>query len=403
MAEVAGNREAALRVLPVLLVAHLPSSAPQPSWSAPPSSTPSPSARHLQLTTPSASPTPSGSSSISASPSCSDSSSSSSSPPTGPSAATPTAAWSKNIMTLGAFAAMHDPRLPRRRRPLTSPWSSPAPIALGTLIFCIMVARYPLDRVRLPARLLRRDPPHRPPRPRLHGISPSAMPSASREPCMAVGYALGPTAVVIFSTARTVSRVALQMVQMVNNTFEPEIVPLLRSRQHPTHAPLAPPSRLSAGPHRRCRHRPQHDHLRPLVPPSLDRRPRPAQPSAARASCSSWSSSPTRSGPPRRHPDDLDQPAPAPRRLVHRRHQHHRLHHCYLWRQALRPLRSRRLVPAHLRDRHEPLRRPYLRSVSRRTHLPAFLASHAPRTLTSLRPDLALLARVRRSKPGFES
>jgi O-antigen/teichoic acid export membrane protein len=32
---------------------------------------------------------------------------------------------------------------------------------------------------------------------------------------LAVGYALGPTEVVIFSTARTVSRVALQMVQMV--------------------------------------------------------------------------------------------------------------------------------------------------------------------------------------------
>jgi O-antigen/teichoic acid export membrane protein len=40
---------------------------------------------------------------------------------------------------------------------------------------------------------------------------------------LAVGYALGPADVVIFSTARTVSRVALQMVQMVNNTFEPEM------------------------------------------------------------------------------------------------------------------------------------------------------------------------------------
>ncbi len=38
----------------------------------------------------------------------------------------------------------------------------------------------------------------------------------------AVSYALGPVAVVIFNTARTVSRVALQMVQMINNTFEPE-------------------------------------------------------------------------------------------------------------------------------------------------------------------------------------
>lgn len=40
---------------------------------------------------------------------------------------------------------------------------------------------------------------------------------------LAVGYALGPTSVVIFGTARTVSRVALQMIQLVNNTFEPEL------------------------------------------------------------------------------------------------------------------------------------------------------------------------------------
>jgi len=42
-------------------------------------------------------------------------------------------------------------------------------------------------------------------------------------PLLAVGYALGPTEVVVFGTARTVSRVALQMVAMVNNTFEPEL------------------------------------------------------------------------------------------------------------------------------------------------------------------------------------
>ncbi|WP_433975295.1 lipopolysaccharide biosynthesis protein [Tunturiibacter lichenicola] len=40
---------------------------------------------------------------------------------------------------------------------------------------------------------------------------------------LAVSYALGPTDVVIFGTARTVSRVAIQMVQMVNSTFEPEM------------------------------------------------------------------------------------------------------------------------------------------------------------------------------------
>ncbi len=40
---------------------------------------------------------------------------------------------------------------------------------------------------------------------------------------MAVGYALGPVPVAMFASARTVSRVALQMVQMINNTFWPEL------------------------------------------------------------------------------------------------------------------------------------------------------------------------------------
>ena len=40
---------------------------------------------------------------------------------------------------------------------------------------------------------------------------------------IAVGYALGPVSVAVFASARTVSRVALQMVQMVNNTVWPEL------------------------------------------------------------------------------------------------------------------------------------------------------------------------------------
>jgi O-antigen/teichoic acid export membrane protein len=40
---------------------------------------------------------------------------------------------------------------------------------------------------------------------------------------IAIGYALGPVEVAIFASARTVSRVALQMVQMVNNTVWPEL------------------------------------------------------------------------------------------------------------------------------------------------------------------------------------
>jgi O-antigen/teichoic acid export membrane protein len=40
---------------------------------------------------------------------------------------------------------------------------------------------------------------------------------------LVVSYVLGPISVVVFSTARTISRGALQMVQMVNSTFEPEL------------------------------------------------------------------------------------------------------------------------------------------------------------------------------------
>jgi O-antigen/teichoic acid export membrane protein len=40
---------------------------------------------------------------------------------------------------------------------------------------------------------------------------------------IAVGYALGPVEVAVFASARTVSRVALQMVQLVNNTVWPEL------------------------------------------------------------------------------------------------------------------------------------------------------------------------------------
>jgi O-antigen/teichoic acid export membrane protein len=50
---------------------------------------------------------------------------------------------------------------------------------------------------------------------------------------LAVGFALGPTQVVVFSTARTVSRVALQLVQMVNFTFEPEMSIAYGARNYP--------------------------------------------------------------------------------------------------------------------------------------------------------------------------
>ena len=67
---------------------------------------------------------------------------------------------------------------------------------------------------------------------------------------LAVGYALGPVDVVIFRTARTVSRVALQMVQMINGTFEPEMTIAFGARNIRPHPHPAPPS-LPTRPHRR--------------------------------------------------------------------------------------------------------------------------------------------------------
>ena len=83
-------------------------------------------------------------------------------------------------------------------------------------------ARHPLDRVRLSPRALRRGAPPGASGHRLHGLSHRQCAQHLR-PQLALNYALGPYAVVIFATARTVSRGALQMVQMVNSTFEAEL------------------------------------------------------------------------------------------------------------------------------------------------------------------------------------
>ena len=49
----------------------------------------------------------------------------------------------------------------------------------------------------------------------------------------AVGYALGPVAVVVFGTARTISRIALQIVQMVNFSYEPEFARAFAEKRTP--------------------------------------------------------------------------------------------------------------------------------------------------------------------------
>ena len=95
--------------------------------------------------------------------------------------------------------------------------------AFFTLVLCVMVRRdlpwirYGWSHARL-AEIRRLAPP---------AFAFMAFPMGNalnlQGTLMAVGYALGPTAVVIFGTARTVSRVALQMMQMINNTFWPEM------------------------------------------------------------------------------------------------------------------------------------------------------------------------------------
>ena len=71
---------------------------------------------------------------------------------------------------------------------------------------------------------------------------------------MAVGYALGPVDVAVFASARTVSRVALQMVQMVNNTFWPELSLAYGAKDDATD-PHAAPAGLPDGPDSRLRGR----------------------------------------------------------------------------------------------------------------------------------------------------
>ncbi len=135
---------------------------------------------------------------------------------------------------------------------------------------------------------------------------------------LAVGYALGPTAVVIFGTARTVSRVALQMVSMVNSHLRTGDIDRLWREKLSAHPHSSAP-RLPACADRRFRHRAGHDDVRPMVSSPLDRRPRTAQPRPARHL-------PVGRGPLRPlvdqfRPDDLDEPAREAGHLLRDRNQ----------------------------------------------------------------------------------
>ena len=125
----------------------------------------------------------------------------------------------------GPHRILLHPALGRHRPRARAPprWSTPAPASPGTIFLCLLVKRdIPWIEFGL-TRQPRRGAPSRTPGHRLHGLSHRQRAQPARAPSWRVNYALGPLSVVIFSTARTVSRGALQMVQMVNSTFEAEL------------------------------------------------------------------------------------------------------------------------------------------------------------------------------------
>jgi O-antigen/teichoic acid export membrane protein len=128
----------------------------------------------------------------------------------------------KTIMSLGAFAGMIVAVILGSGPRVTALVFSVANVA-GTLLLCILVRR-DIPWIRYGWRHARLGEIRKLVRPAIAFMGfPIGNALNLQGTLLAVGYALGPVAVVTFSTARTVSRVALQMVQMINSTFEPEM------------------------------------------------------------------------------------------------------------------------------------------------------------------------------------
>lgn len=134
----------------------------------------------------------------------------------------PYGAFAKNIVSFSAFACMILAVVFGSGPRVTALVFASANVA-GTLLFCIMVARdipwleYGWKHARFSEIRALTAP----------AIAFMGFPVGNalnlQGALLAVGYALGPVAVVVFGTARTVSRVALQLSQMVGGTFEPEM------------------------------------------------------------------------------------------------------------------------------------------------------------------------------------
>ena len=168
----------------------------------------------------------------------------------------------KSALLAGRLCLHDRRRRPRQRRRASPPSSLPSPTSSAPSSLCILV-RHDIPWIKFGWRHASFAEIRRLARPAIAFMGfPIGNALNLQGTLLAVGYALGPVEVVIFGTARTVSRVALQMVQMVNSTFEPEMSIAYGAGNYRPDPHAAPP-RLPARAHRRCRHRPGHDDLGP--------------------------------------------------------------------------------------------------------------------------------------------
>ncbi len=134
----------------------------------------------------------------------------------------PYGSFVKSVMTLCAFALMLLPVVMGCGVRTTALVLSCAN-GVGTLIFCVMVRR-DIPWIRYGWRNASLGEIRRLSGPAVAFMGfPIGNALNLQGTLLAVGHMLGSTDVVIFGTARTVSRIALQMVQMVNQTFWPEL------------------------------------------------------------------------------------------------------------------------------------------------------------------------------------
>ncbi len=128
----------------------------------------------------------------------------------------------KSVIVLIAFAVMLVPVILGQGVRATALALSAAN-AIGTLVFCIMMRR-DIPWVRFGWEHARFSEIRRLSGPAIAFMGfPIGNALNLQGTLLAVGHVLGSADVVVFATARTVSRVALQMVQMVNTTFWPEL------------------------------------------------------------------------------------------------------------------------------------------------------------------------------------